>query len=146
MTGARPPPTGTAGVDLCLHIIGKDHGAAAANVRARVLAERAHLARRTFARRFRQETGTSLLAWLTLARIDWARELLQTTNVPVEHVARLRGLGSPAAFRATFHRRVGTSPADYRATFQHPVQAIVTRETDARPGPLSGQGRAAGKG
>ncbi|HEY5395274.1 MAG TPA: helix-turn-helix domain-containing protein [Trebonia sp.] len=155
----------TAGVDLCLHIIGKDHGAAAANVRARVLvapprrsggqaqfierfrpaasgddlapirswmlgaldrrhtldqlAQRAHMARRTFARRFRQETGTSALAWLTLARIDWARELLETTAVPVEQVARLSGLGSPAAFRATFHRLVGTSPADYRATFRH---------------------------
>jgi transcriptional regulator GlxA family with amidase domain len=155
----------TAGVDLCLHIIGKDHGAAAANVRARVLvapprraggqaqfierfrpadsgddlapirswmlgtldrrhtldqlAERAHLARRTFVRRFRQETGTSPLAWLTLARIDWARELLETTVVPVEQVARVSGLGSPAAFRAAFHRHVGTSPADYRATFRH---------------------------
>ena len=61
------------------------------------------------------------MAWLTLARIDWARELLETTDVPVERVARLSGLGSPAAFRATFHRHVGTSPADYRATFQHPA-------------------------
>ena len=156
----------TAGVDLCLHIIGQDHGAAAANTRARALvapprrsggqaqfverfrptdrgddlapirswmldtlerrhtldqlAQRAHLARRTFVRRFRQETGTSPLAWLTLARIDWARELLETTAVPVEQVARLSGLGSPAAFRAAFHRHVGTSPADYRATFRHP--------------------------
>jgi transcriptional regulator GlxA family with amidase domain len=40
--------------------------------------------------------------------------------VPVEQVARLSGLGSPAAFRAAFHRHVGTSPADYRATFKHP--------------------------
>ncbi|MEU6238017.1 helix-turn-helix domain-containing protein [Kitasatospora sp. NPDC047058] len=154
----------TAGVDLCLHIIRRDHGAAAANARARLLvappqrsggqaqyierfrpascgadlapvrawmldnlarrqsvdelAERAHMSRRTFIRRFQQETGTSPMAWLTAARIDWARELLETTTSPVEQVARLSGLGSPAAFRAAFHRCVGTSPADYRATFR----------------------------
>ncbi|WP_328665747.1 helix-turn-helix domain-containing protein [Streptomyces sp. NBC_00322] len=154
----------TAGVDLCLHIIRSDYGAAAANARARVLvappqraggqaqfidrfrpaprgedlapvrawmldnlarrqtvdelAHRAHMSRRTFIRRFQQETDTSPMAWLTAARIDWARELLETTTTPVEQVARLSGLGSPATFRAAFHRYVGTSPADYRATFQ----------------------------
>ncbi|MGW3078104.1 MULTISPECIES: GlxA family transcriptional regulator [unclassified Kitasatospora] len=154
----------TAGVDLCLHVIRRDHGAAAANARARALvappqrsggqaqfierfrpasrgeslaplrawmldnlarrqsvdelAQRAHMSRRTFIRRFQQETGTAPMAWLSAARIDWARELLETTTSPVEQVAHLSGLGSPAAFRAAFHRYVGTSPADYRATFR----------------------------
>ncbi|MFJ3922926.1 GlxA family transcriptional regulator [Streptomyces sp. NPDC090022] len=156
----------TAGVDLCLHVVRRDYGAAAANARARELvappqraggqaqfierfrpashgedlaairtwmldhlaqpqtldelADRAHLSRRTFIRRFRQETHTTPMAWLAAARIDWARELLETTTSPVEQVARLSGLGSPAAFRAAFHRHVGTSPADYRSTFQAP--------------------------
>jgi transcriptional regulator GlxA family with amidase domain len=162
----------TAGVDLCLYIIRKDHGAAAANARARALvapphrsggqaqfierlrptargedlapirtwmldnlarrqtvdelAHRAHMSRRTFIRRFQQETGTSPMAWLTAARIDWARELLETTTAPVERVARLSGLGSPAAFRAAFHRHVGTSPANYRAVFQAPCSNGLT--------------------
>ncbi|MEU4497565.1 hypothetical protein AB0F96_30025 [Streptomyces sp. NPDC023998] len=42
---------------------------------------------------------------------------MEATTTPVEQVARLTGLGSPAAFRAAFHRYVGTFPADYRATF-----------------------------
>ncbi|WP_380282657.1 GlxA family transcriptional regulator [Kitasatospora purpeofusca] len=154
----------TAGIDLCLHIIRRDHGAAAANNRARALvappqrpgdqaqfierfrpadrgeelapvrawmldnlahrhgvdelARRAHMSRRTFIRRFQQETDTSPMAWLTAARVDWARELLETTAAPVEQIARLSGLGSPAAFRAAFHRHVGTSPTDYRTTFR----------------------------
>ncbi|GAA1394596.1 hypothetical protein GCM10009639_28880 [Kitasatospora putterlickiae] len=154
----------TAGIDLCLHIIRRDYGAAVANARARALvappqrhggqaqfierfrpaargdelaplrawmldnlahrqsvdelARRAHMSRRTFIRRFQQETDTSPMAWLTAARIDWARELLETTTTPVEQVARLSGLGSPASFRAAFHRHVGTSPAEYRATFR----------------------------
>jgi transcriptional regulator GlxA family with amidase domain len=155
----------TAGVDLCLHIIRTDRGAAAANERARALvapprrpggqaqfvarlrpadtgdtlapvrewmlanlaqrhtldefAHRAHMSRRTFIRRFHLETGLSPMAWLTSARLDWARELLETTAVPVERIAGLSGLGSPAALRATFHRHVGTSPHDYRALFRH---------------------------
>ena len=158
----------TAGVDLCLHIIRADHGAAAANERARALvapprrpggqaqfvarlrpadtgdtlapvrewmldnlaqrhtldelAYRAHMSRRTFIRRFHQETGLSPMAWLTSARLDWARELLETTAVPVERIAGLSGLGSPAALRATFHRHVGTSPHEYRATFRHTAE------------------------
>ena len=83
------------------------------------LAERAHMSRRTFVRRFREETGTSPMAWLTDARIDHARELLETTTTPVERIGRLTGLGAPASLRAAFHRRVGASPQEYRALFRH---------------------------
>jgi transcriptional regulator GlxA family with amidase domain len=157
---------------LCLHIIRADHGAAAANDRARALvapprrdggqaqyvarclppangddlaavrmwmlehldhrqilddlARRAHMSRRGFSRHFQQETGTSPMAWLMSARVDWARELLETTDVPVERLGHITGLGSPAALRATFHRYLGTSPQKYRALFTHhpaPAQA-----------------------
>ncbi len=89
------------------------------------LAHQAHMSRRTFIRRFHQETGLSPMAWLTSARLDLARELLETTAVPVKRIAGLSGLGSPAALRGTFHRHLGTSPHDYRATFRHTI------ETDA---------------
>ncbi|SEF19915.1 Transcriptional regulator GlxA family, contains an amidase domain and an AraC-type DNA-binding HTH domain [Amycolatopsis pretoriensis] len=154
----------TAGIDLCLHLIRTDRGAAAANAKARLLvapphrtggqaqyierlrpeatgdrlgplrewlladlarevdvdtlAARVHLSRRTFLRRFREETGTSPMAWLTAARLDRARELLETTDLPVEHLGRHTGLGSTATVRAAFHRHLGTSPRDYRALFR----------------------------
>ena len=169
----------TAGIDLCLHLIRTDHGAAAANARARalvappqrpggqaqyidrlrpqaggaeltllrewmlghlaqelsidVLAERAHLSRRTLVRRFRQETGTSPMAWLACARIDRARELLELTDEPVEHIGRLTGLGAPASARAAFHRHIGTSPQEYRALFRH--RAPAASKKDLVPAP-----------
>jgi transcriptional regulator GlxA family with amidase domain len=61
------------------------------------------------------------MAWLTDARIDRARVLLETTTEPIENIGRLTGLGAPASVRAAFHRRIGTSPKDYRAIF-HPAQ------------------------
>ncbi len=156
----------TTGIDLCLHLIRRDHGAAAANTRARylvappqrrggqaqyverlvrseengneldslrewmrenlalpldldMLAQRAHMSRRTLTRRFREETGVAPMAWLTDVRLDRARELLETTAEPVEKIGRLTGLGAPASVRAAFHRRVGTSPQEYRSLFRH---------------------------
>jgi transcriptional regulator GlxA family with amidase domain len=155
----------TTGIDLCLHLIRRDHGAAAANTRARALvapprrqggqaqfverlrpaassddlgplrdwmlenlalpldlntlATRAHMSRRTLTRRFREETGASPMSWLADARIDRARELLETTSEPVENIGHLTGLGAPASVRATFHRRVGASPQGYRSLFGH---------------------------
>jgi transcriptional regulator GlxA family with amidase domain len=82
------------------------------------LAQRAHMSRRTLTRRFRNETGLAPMAWLTDARLDRARELLETTAEPVETIGRLTGLGAPASARAAFHRRVGTSPQEYRSLFR----------------------------
>src|SRR6185295_4779912 len=55
------------------------------------LATRAHMSRRTLSRRFREETGVSPMAWLADARIDRAREILETTTEPVENIGHLTG-------------------------------------------------------
>jgi len=83
------------------------------------LAQRAHLSARTFARRFRSETGTTPHHWLTGQRVLAAQRLLEETDQPVETVADLVGFGSAAVLRHHFTRRVGTTPTDYRRTFAH---------------------------
>jgi transcriptional regulator GlxA family with amidase domain len=59
------------------------------------------------------------MRWLADARIDRARELLETTTEPVENIGHLTGLGAPASVRAAFHRHIGTSPQEYRSLFGH---------------------------
>jgi transcriptional regulator GlxA family with amidase domain len=81
------------------------------------LAAHAHMAPRTFARRFVTETGTTPLRWLLTARLDRARELLETTSLAVDHIADRCGLGSPSNLRLHFRRNLGTTPTAYRATF-----------------------------
>lgn len=81
------------------------------------LARRAHLSSRTFARRFRAETGTTPHHWLTTQRVLAAQRLLEETDRPVEVVADLVGFGSASVLRHHFTRRVGTTPKDYRRTF-----------------------------
>ena len=83
----------------------------------RVLARHAGLSQRTFMRRFTEETGTTPLRWLLNARLGKARELLETTDHPVDRVAQDCGLGTAANLRLHFRRALGTTPTTYRRTF-----------------------------
>lgn len=82
------------------------------------LARQACLSRRTLIRRFHEETGLPPMRWLVEARIDRARELLESGDTPVEAVARLCGLGTAANLRTLFKRHLGVPPSAYRDTFR----------------------------
>lgn len=81
------------------------------------LAARSLMSERTFARRFRAETGTTPAAWITRQRLTRAQELLERTEVPIDEVARLSGFGTAAVLRHHFARSLSTSPQAYRRTF-----------------------------
>lgn len=89
-----------------------------ADLTVAALARRAHLSERTFARRFRAETGATPHSWLTWQRVLLAQQLLETTDLDVDRVARQSGFGSAATLRHHFLGRVGTSPQRYRRTFR----------------------------
>jgi transcriptional regulator GlxA family with amidase domain len=154
-----------AGIDLCLHLIRTDHGAAVANTVARLavvapvrpggqaqfidapvpsigaatldatrawaltrlsdkltladLAAHANVSVRTLNRRFRAETGLSPLQWLLQLRIDRARELLETTDLPMHIIAHHTGIGTVDSLRDHVIRKTGLTPSAYRATFTH---------------------------
>jgi transcriptional regulator GlxA family with amidase domain len=82
------------------------------------MAARASMSERTFARRFRAETGTTPHLWLTQQRVGHARSLLESGDDPVETVARRSGFSTAAMLRHHFTRVVGTSPVAYRQTFR----------------------------
>jgi transcriptional regulator GlxA family with amidase domain len=81
------------------------------------LARSSHMSPRTFARRFRDETGTTPHAWVTRQRLQAAEELLEQTDHPVDWIAAEVGFGNAAALRHHFTRARGVSPATYRRTF-----------------------------
>ncbi|WP_079054240.1 GlxA family transcriptional regulator [Streptomyces graminilatus] len=153
----------SAGIDLCLHLVRADYGAAAANTVARLvvaapvrpggqaqfieaplppengtslagtrawaldrlhepltraaLAAHARTSVRTLTRRFHAETGLSPLQWLLHQRVNRAQELLETTDLPMDQVARLSGLATTDSLRRHLTGRTGLPPSTYRATF-----------------------------
>lgn len=81
------------------------------------LARRAMMSPRTFARRFRAETGATPHAWVTRQRVLRAEELLERTDRGVEWIAGEVGFVNAATLRLHFGRARGISPAAYRRRF-----------------------------
>lgn len=91
------------------------------------MAREVAMSERTLARRFREETGRSPLAWLTAQRIAAARDLLETTNLPMEHVAEKAGMGSATNLRLHFTASIGIPPNLYRKQFRREERPLSPR-------------------
>jgi transcriptional regulator GlxA family with amidase domain len=81
------------------------------------MAAHARISPRTFARRFREETGTTPLQWLLTQRVLEARRLLEESDLGVDAVAWRCGFGSAASLRDHFRRATATTPTAYRRAF-----------------------------
>ena len=152
------------GVDVCLHLVRKDHGSDVANQVARRcvvpplrdggqaqyieqpvpeagggehgghprvgagtpgraltladLAAHARMSLRTFARRFHDEVGMSPGRWLIQQRVDHARHLLESSDLPVDQIAARAGFATGTSLRQHLHAAIGVSPQAYRRTFK----------------------------
>ncbi|GIG71107.1 GlxA family transcriptional regulator [Phytomonospora endophytica] len=82
------------------------------------LAAHARMSRRTFTRRFREETGQSPARWLAVQRLDAARRLLESTDLAVDQVAVRTGFGTGTSLRQHMRAAVGVAPGAYRRTFR----------------------------
>lgn len=84
-----------------------------------VLAALAGLEERTFLRRFQKATGMTTTEYCQRLRVGRAREMLQSSQLPLERIAWDVGYSDAGAFRKVFTRIVGLTPGEYRRKF-HP--------------------------
>ncbi|TJZ79100.1 GlxA family transcriptional regulator [Chitiniphilus eburneus] len=82
------------------------------------LAAHAAMSRRTFTRKFRALTGSTVGAWLLHQRLGQAQRLLEQSDMPIEQVAEAAGFGSAISLRQHFAATLGVSPSAYRRTFR----------------------------
>lgn len=78
------------------------------------LAQIAGLSQNYLARLFRKRTGSTMPGYLLQARIDRARLLLTTTDLPVKNIAASVGLPDAQYFNKQFRRITGRSPTAMR--------------------------------
>ena len=74
--------------------------------------------RRNIARRFKQITGITPIAYLQQTRIEAAKKLLEKTNQQMNEIIFSSGYNDPKAFRKVFKKSVGMTPTQYREKFQ----------------------------
>lgn len=96
------------------------------------MANRALMSERTFLRRFTETTGQTPKAWLQQSRLALARELLESSALPLERLAERCGFGSIESFRLAFRKHSGLAPSAYRERFgQAKVPATTTPQVEA---------------
>lgn len=81
------------------------------------MAALAAMSARHFARLFVREVNMTPMAFLQGARIDRARQLLETSDLPLKTVAFRSGFGSVRHMRLLFTEKLGLTPAQYRQQF-----------------------------
>ncbi len=92
-----------------------DHFSEAAPVGIAV--RQAGLAERTFTRRFHLATGVSPLEYVHRLRLGRARQMLESTSLNIQAIARELGYEDPSFFSRLFKREVTLTPAQYRKWF-----------------------------
>ena len=118
----------------------------AEDITVELLARRALMSPRSFARRFKATTGTTPHAWVLRQRLAAAEALLEESDAPVEEIARLVGFGTAAGLREQFARRRGVSPRAYRQTFRAgSARGAAPVQLDGRRVGSVGQGLGAGR-
>lgn len=75
------------------------------------------LAERSFKRRFQAATGMSPLEYVHTLRLEEAKQLLESTDHPIEAVANDVGYEDAGFFSRLFRRQVALTPAQYRKRF-----------------------------
>ncbi|MFJ2995354.1 GlxA family transcriptional regulator [Pandoraea sp. NPDC087047] len=84
------------------------------------LASVAKMSVRNFSRVFARDAGVTPADFVSAARVDAARVMLENGNAPLKTVAWECGFGDPHNMRKVFQRRFGVSPQQYREHFGQP--------------------------
>jgi transcriptional regulator GlxA family with amidase domain len=87
------------------------HGPVAAMVRLSGLPER------SFIRRFSKAAGMTPLNYVHALRLEEAKQMLETTDLPIEAIASEMGYEDASFFGRLFRRETGLTPAHYRLRF-----------------------------
>ena len=82
-----------------------------------MLAEKAMMSPRNFARVFLRETGITPAKYIEKLRLETARRRLEETRLTLDEISTECGVGNADGLRRLFLRHMKTTPSDYRKSF-----------------------------
>ncbi|MFJ8820841.1 GlxA family transcriptional regulator [Streptomyces sp. NPDC102467] len=82
------------------------------------LAAHAHVSERQLTRIFKTELGTTPAGYIESARVERARNQLESTDDTLERTASICGFGTTDTLVRAFRRQLGTTPTEYRRRFR----------------------------
>ena len=85
--------------------------------------ELSNIPERTLKRRFKTATGVTLIEYLQNLRVEEAKHLLESGQMPVDEISAMVSYEDPSFFRRLFKRRTGLTPSQYRRMFQPVLSA-----------------------
>ncbi|MGH1359318.1 MAG: GlxA family transcriptional regulator [Burkholderiaceae bacterium] len=93
------------------------------------LAASACMSERSFARKFKDETGMTPAQYVEAARIQAARVALEQSDVAIEQIAIRSGFDQAERMRRAFQRHLGISASEYRERFR-PGRTTIPAEPE----------------
>jgi transcriptional regulator GlxA family with amidase domain len=87
-------------------------------VKVEDLAQQVNMSPRNFARVFLNDTGLTPAKFMEKLRVESARRYLEDSDLSLEHIAELCGLGGMVSMRRVFLRHLEISPSYYRNSFK----------------------------
>jgi len=82
-----------------------------------ILAEKASMSPRNFARVFLREIGITPAKYIEKVRLEAARRRLEETRLTIDEISNECGIGNADGLRRLFLRHMRTTPSDYRKSF-----------------------------
>jgi len=67
-----------------------------------------------FSEAFKRHQGVTPHKYILTKRVDWAKELLSTTELPIATIAQETGFSSQGHLTTTFSRLMGLTPWEFR--------------------------------
>ena len=114
-------------------------------IEVRDVAAQVHLSERHLSRLFVQQTGKSILEFLTDLRIEAASQLLLDGSLPIKQIARSVGYPDQHYFTTIFGKKVGLTPGVFRRRRGTRFRDESRRQSHGEPSDAPGDVRRANK-
>lgn len=88
------------------------------NVKLADIAGLCHVSPSYFSRIFTKETGENFSVFIPRLKMEWAKQILETTDLSISQISNELGFSEPSYFIKTFKKFERITPARYRQIYQ----------------------------